>query len=279
MDGSGTLGDAIAEALSGWPVGAAGVLVVDAAGVAGSAGDLTTAFPWASVTKVLTALTVLRAADAGLVDLDEPAGPPGSTVRHLLAHASGLAADSDKLLAAPGLRRVYSNRGFEVVAEHLAIRAGRPFADLLAEQVLDPLGLGGTVLSGSPAHGASGPVSDLGVLARELLAPEVLPAALVAAAATTTFPGLAGVLPGFGRQAPNDWGLGLEVRAGKQPHWTSALNSPRTFGHFGQSGSFLWVDPVAGLGCVAAGDTPFGPWTAEHWPTLSTRVLQHPRRP
>ena len=52
-----------------------------------------------------------------------------------------------------------------------------------------------------------------------------------------------GVLPGFGRMEPNDWGLGLELRDGKHPHWTGAHNSPGTFGHFGRSGTFLWVDP------------------------------------
>ena len=57
------------------------------------------------------------------------------------------------------------------------------------------------------------------------------------------FPGLVGVLPGFGRMDPNDWGLGFELRDAKSPHWTGARNSPRTFGHFGGSGTFLWVDP------------------------------------
>ena len=64
------------------------------------------------------------------------------------------------------------------------------------------------------------------------------------------FPGLAGVLPGFGRFEPNDWGLGFELRDDKRPHWTGTGNSPRTFGHFGAAGTFLWVDPDAGLACV-----------------------------
>ena len=274
-----TLEELLAAEIAGWPTGATGVIVVDATGEVARAGDVTTPRPWASVTKLLTALTVLRGAAFGAVSLDDPAGPPGSTVGHLLAHASGLAADSDRLLAKPGLRRVYSNRGFEVVAEHVARRVGRPFAEILQEWVVQPVGMARTVLDGSPAHGATGPVTDLGVLARELLAPTVLPLDLIAAATTVAFPGLAGVLPGFGRQEPNDWGLGFEIRDGKSPHWTSAANSHATFGHFGQSGSFLWVDPVAGLACVCAGDTPFGPWAAELWPRLSTLVLDHQRRP
>lgn len=279
MGGGTELHAFLSSEVAAWPTGASGVVVVDARGEVARGGDVTTVRPWASVTKLLTALTVLQLHESGAVGLDEPAGPAGSTVRHLLAHASGLAVDSDRVLAPPGRRRVYSNRGFEVVADHVAQRAGRPFGDLLNEWVVEPLGLTGTTLTGSPAHGAAGPVRDLGALAAELLSPTVLPRRLVAAAATVTFPGLAGVLPGFGRQDPNDWGLGFEIRGGKTPHWTSMSSSPATFGHFGQAGSFLWVDPVSGLGCASAGDTPFGPWAAELWPRLSTHVLDHLRRP
>jgi CubicO group peptidase (beta-lactamase class C family) len=231
------------------------------------------AYPWASVTKLLTALVVLDAVWQGRVDLEEPAGPAGSTVRHLLAHASGLSADSDRVLAPPGRRRIYSNRGYEVLGDLVEHRSGLPFRSLLAERVLEPLGLRATSCEGSPAHGAQGPVGDLVLLARELLGPRHFAAPEVAVAATTTFPGLAGVLPGFGRQDPNDWGLGPEVRGLKDPHWTSHLNSPATFGHFGQAGAFLWVDPVRDLAAVAVTDTPFGPWAARAWPRFSTRVV------
>jgi len=78
---------------------------------------------------------------------------------------------------------------------------------------------------------------------------------------------------GFGRQSPNDWGLGVELRGHTSPHWTPAGLSPRAFGHIGQSGAFLWVDPSRGLGLVAATDTAFGPWAAQAWPRTSTRVL------
>jgi CubicO group peptidase (beta-lactamase class C family) len=59
-------------------------------------------FAWASVTKLATAVAMLVAAEEGLVDLDEPAGPPGSTLRHLLAHASGLPFDPGAPIARPG---------------------------------------------------------------------------------------------------------------------------------------------------------------------------------
>jgi CubicO group peptidase (beta-lactamase class C family) len=254
-----------------WPVTTAAVAVVDPDGVIASTGP-DVALPWASVTKPLTALTVLVAIDRNEVALDEPAGPPGSTVRHLLAHASGLALDEDTTLSAPGRRRIYSNRGFERLAEFVADRSGAPFADVVRDRVLRPLGMDGTRLDGSPAAGAIGPVSDLATLGRELLAPTLVPE-LMPEATSTVFPGLAGVLPGYGRQDPNDWGLGFEIRDSKHPHWTGEHNSPRTFGHFGRSGTFLWVDPDAGLACACLTDRDFDEWAARVWPDLSDRVL------
>ena len=72
---------------------------------------------------------------------------------------------------------------------------------------------------------------------------------------------------------PNDWGLGFELRDGKSPHWTGSRNSAQTFGHFGRAGTFLWVDPVAGvaLGCLTT--LEFGDWAKEAWPRLSDAVL------
>jgi CubicO group peptidase (beta-lactamase class C family) len=81
------------------------------------------------------------------------------------------------------------------------------------------------------------------------------------------------VLPGFGRMEPNDWGLTFELRDGKSPHWTGARNGPRTFGHFGASGTFLWVDPDAGVALGVLTNRPFGDWAKDAWPALSDAVL------
>lgn len=269
----GTLGRVGAlDAVAAWPVEKAAVAVTDSERtLATTGGD--EPFRWASITKLLTALAVLSAVDRGDVALDEPAGPPGATLRHLLAHASGLALDDDSVLSAPGRRRIYSNRGIQLAAEVAAERTGVPFEQLLRERVLAPLGMAGTELVGSPAEGARGPVSDLARFGRELLAPTLVPT-LMPEATRPVFAGLTGVLPGFGRQEPNDWGLGFEIRDGKSPHWTGSQNSPATFGHFGQSGSFLWVDPDAGLACAGLADRAFGPWAAEAWPALADAVLQ-----
>ncbi len=165
-------------------------------------------FRWASVTKPVTALACLVAAEEGSLDLDEPAGPAGSTVRHLLAHASGLPFDPGPPIAKPGERRIYSEHGFEVLGETLAARTEMPFAEYLRAAVLDPLGLGAR-LDGKPGSGLWGTIGDLLAVGRELLAPALVSAETLVEATSVQFPGLAGVLPGFGRQEPNDWGLGV----------------------------------------------------------------------
>lgn len=257
-----------------WPVEHASVAVVARDGeTLGTRGDTDRIYPLASVTKLLTAYAMLVALEEGAFDLDDPAGPDGATIRHLLAHTSGLDFDSDQVRAAPGERRIYSNTGFAVLARTLTERSGIEFGDYLHEAVLGPLQLASTTLTGSAGAGASSTVTDLIRLAAELQRPALIDASTLRAAATVVFPGLDGVLPGFGRQRPNDWGLGLELRDGKDPHWTGASSSPETFGHFGQSGTFLWVDPRAGAACVALTDRDFGPWAAEAWPALTDAIL------
>ena len=269
-----TWGALLDEEVATWGTTDPAVAVVGVAGVLGIAGPVDLPRPWASVTKVLAALAVLDVVHDGLLGLDEPAGPAGSTVRHLLAHASGLAFDGPRVLAAPGTRRIYSNTGIDVVTELARARTSSRHAGvLLTDRVLGPLGMSGTSLQGPPSHGAVGPVSDLARLAHELLVPRLLRPGLVAQATTPAFPELAGVLPGFGRHDPNDWGLGMELRGRKSPHWTPDTLSPGAFGHFGQSGSFLWVDASRGLAFVAATDTAFGPWAVAAWPRTADRVL------
>lgn len=259
-----------------WPVDVAAAGVTDAGSTLSSRGT-GASMPIASVTKVLTAAATLVAVGAGHVELDEPAGPPDATVRHLLAHASGLPPGSTGRPVPVGSRRIYSNRGFEVLAELVAEHTGEPFESYLERRVLKPLGLEDTRLAGSPAHGARSTCADLLALGREWLSPDLLDPGLHAAATTVAFPGLEGVLPGFGPQHPNDWGLGVEIRDGKHPHWTGRHNHPRTYGHFGQSGAFLWIDPVAELACAFVGDREFGPWAARSWPPLSDGVLAEHR--
>ncbi|MEZ0350720.1 serine hydrolase domain-containing protein [Mycobacterium sp. pR1184] len=264
------------DALDDWPVSAAAAAVIGPGGVLASHGDTERVFTLASVTKPLVARAAQVAIEEGVVELDTPAGPPGATVRHLLAHASGLAMLDGRVLAKPGTRRMYSNYGFAVLAETVERESGIDFSRYLTEAVCEPLNMAATRLDGGAAeagYGATSTVADLAAFAGDLLRPSTVSAEMHAEATTVQFPGLDGVLPGYGVQRPNDWGLGFEIRDGKSPHWTGARNSARTYGHFGQAGGFIWVDPDADLALVACTNRDFGDWALDLWPALADAVL------
>jgi CubicO group peptidase (beta-lactamase class C family) len=261
------------DVLASWPVDVAAGVVVGPDGVRGSAGP--TAWPTriASVTKLLVAHACLVAIEERTLDLDQPAGPEGSTLRHLLAHASGLPFEGATPVAAPGRRRIYSNTGFELIGELLTSGAAMPVGDYLTEAVLAPLGMTATELRGSVAKDAWSTIDDLAAFAAELLSPTLVAAETLDEATTEQFPGLAGVVPGLGSYDPNPWGLGFELKGRKAPHWTAPHGSPRTFGHFGGSGSFLWVDPEARVACAVLTDREFDDWAPPLWSALSGAVL------
>ncbi|MEL7208773.1 MAG: serine hydrolase domain-containing protein [Actinomycetota bacterium] len=265
----------LSDHIGAWPVEHAAAAVTDGSDLLGAAGDTDRPFDLASVTKPLAALAVLIAVEEETVSLDDPAGPEGSTVAHLLAHASGLSPDSaDDRLATPGAKRIYSNAGFDVLGEHVAAAADMTFADYLHLAVIEPLGLRNTTLDGSPAKDGRASVADVAVVARELLDPTLIARETLDAATTVAFAGLDGVVPGYGRQSPADWGLGFELKDGKDPHWTGSANSAATFGHFGRCGTFFWVDPEARVALVAFADREFDRWAREGWPALSDAVLE-----
>lgn len=269
------------DEVADWPVDVAAVATArrgsHGLGPVASVGPPDRALPWASVTKLATALAVLVAVEEGTVDIDQPAGPPGSTVRHLLAHASGLGPEPGPPVEPPGTRRIYSNAGYEVLGRLVERASGMAFPAYLTAGVLEPLGMDGTAITdvapGLAAAGLVGPLMDLVALGREWADPTLVSRATWSDATSVQFPGLAGVLPGFGPSDPCDWGLGVEVKGVKRPHWTGPSNAPATYGHFGQSGSFLWVDPVAGVLCCGLADRPFGVWASRAWPALCESVL------
>lgn len=259
--------------IESWPVDHAAAAVVGADGILESAGDRDRVFALASVTKLLVAHGTLVAVEEGALELRQPAGPAGATVRHLLAHASGLAFGDRIAQVAPGVKRIYSSAGFEILAELVESETAIPFPDYLREAVFEPLGMTSTVLAGPAGHGGRSTVADLAAFAAELMRPRLVSGELFAEATSVQFPGLSGLLPGYGMQRPDDWGLGCEIRGEKSPHWTAPSNSAATFGHFGQSGTFLWVDPVRSLACIALADRDFGDWAKESWPPMSEAVL------
>jgi len=252
----------------------AAVVVAGPGGPLARTGDVDLPLRLASVTKLLTAYAVLIGVEEGAVDLDDPAGPPGATVRHLLSHTAGYAFESGGgVIAQPGTRRIYSNRGIEELAKHFATASGIRFGDYLAEAVLEPLGLEHTELRGSPAHEGWSTADDVATFATELLAPTLLAPETVKELVTVQFPGLSGVLPGIGRFDPLDWGLGPERNFGRPRHWAGERVPGTAFGHFGGSGTFLWADHQLSLATVCLTDRDFGDWALAAWPALCDAVV------
>lgn len=142
--------------------------------------DLDARYKIFSITKSMTATSILRLAERGQIDLDAPIArylpnaPPtwsGVTIKHLLQHQSHIPDHSEKLLEAyeaGGLRdhsaamaRViaslsqeeaapantagqgwrYSNFGYELLAYAAATAQKRPFHQILREQVFEPAGM------------------------------------------------------------------------------------------------------------------------------------------
>jgi len=267
----------VVEQAGKWPVGVAAAAAVGPSGVLASTGPVNRQFPLASVTKPLAVLSALVAVEEGALELTDTANEdlvPGATVRHLMSHASGLAPDELRRMFPLATRRVYSHVGIELLADLVARAVDMPFGSYFHESLVRPLGLRDTHLEGSPARDGVASVEDLAQVVAELLEPSGwLHSATLSEAASVQYSGIRGVLPGYGSQNPNDWGLGFEIRSSKQPHWTGTHNSPSTYGHFGLSGSMFWVDPERRIGLVALADRPFGDWAKTAWPALSDAVL------
>ena len=187
-----------------------------------------------------------------MVDLDEPAGPPGSTVRHLLAHTSGLPFEGEVPIARPESRRIYSNEAFRVLAERLRGRAEMPFAEYVREAVCTARarprpdrrsGVGDERLARRRARAG-----------RELLVPRLVAEETRDEMTSVQFPGLAGRPPGsrplrparLGSRRPAEHAAAVvdgdaDVRAHVRP--------------FRRMGTFLWVDPDARARMCSAHDS------------------------
>src|SRR6266487_2644478 len=134
--------DDVLSTVDSWPVSHAAVAVVGTSGVLATFGPTDQTFPLASVTKPLVALASLVAVEEGALELTDPADErlvPGATIRHLMAHASGLAPDRPLRSFAPATRRVYSNVGIDLLASLVEQAVEMPFAAYLDEALAKPL--------------------------------------------------------------------------------------------------------------------------------------------
>ena len=260
------------DSMAGWHGAVAGAAIFPDGSIE-RFGDTARPFALASITKLYTAMAALIAHEEGTLALDSPVGERSCSTADLLAHSSGVAPDQRRWLAPPITKRIYSTAGYEILADAIATAAAMPFAQYAAEAIIEPLALPTLRLDGSPGAGATGSVEDLIALTRAWRHPGLIAEPTLATATAAHHHDLAGVLPGFGTHDPNPWGLGPEIRGTKSPHWTSPANDPRTYGHFGRTGTMLWIDPVADVALIALSDQGFGPWAVGAWPVLSSAVL------
>lgn len=236
-------------------------------------GDPHTALALASVSKPLSAWGVLIAVERGFVDLDEPAGPEGSTLLNLLDHTSGLPFEGDRTQASPGTRRIYSNAGFDALGAHVAAAVGMDFADWMTREVSEPLGMTEIDVTGRPSAGYRASIEDLLIFGREVLRPTLIPAALRDLALTVSRERLKGVVPGYGSFDDNQWGLGFELKGAKSPHWLGDSFPPETAGHFGGQGSFFLVDRSRDLAAAFLSGVAFGEEHKRIWPPLTDEIV------
>jgi len=261
------------ELVRDWPASSVAIAVIDPNEQLHVYGDRKSEFRLASVTKLMTAWVTLIAVEDGSISLDDPIGQPGCTLRHLLTHAGGYGFDGIEPIVTPERKRVYSNTGYDMIAEYVSSATEIAFADYLDEAVFQALGMTSTQLRGGAAWGAYSTLEDLIPFIGELRRPSLIDNSTFIAATSSQFPNLEGVIPGLGRFNPCPWGLGPELRGTKLPHWTGTRNSSSTYGHFGGSGTFVWIDPVANVACCALADLEFGDWALTHWPIFSDAVL------
>jgi CubicO group peptidase (beta-lactamase class C family) len=167
--------------------------------VDGEPPDADTQYRAGSITKTFVAVAVLRLRDAGRLSLSDPLGEHldddasiaqavrSMTVGQLLSHSSGLRAETagpwwertpgvplaelaasslgpDAARFRPGRRHHYSNVGYGLLAALVTAKCGRPWHDVIASDLLKPLGMNRTTTRPQPPHAigyAVHPYADL----------------------------------------------------------------------------------------------------------------------
>jgi CubicO group peptidase (beta-lactamase class C family) len=146
-----------------------------------------------------------------------------------------------------------------------------PFDEYLRLGVCEPLDLE-LDPRGDPGSGMHASLGDVLAVGGELLRPTLVAGETRDEMTQAQFPGLSGVLPEQGRFDPLDWGLGVQLNT-EPRSWMGARTSARTYGHFGGSGTFLWVDPQLSRGVVALADREFDEWAMAAWVPFNDALL------
>jgi CubicO group peptidase (beta-lactamase class C family) len=258
--------------------------------VDGQPPDAKTQYRAGSITKTFVAVTVLKLRDEGRLSLSDALGDhldPGTagaaapmTVGQLLSHSAGLRAETagpwwertPGLLLAdlsagslgeeaarfrPGRRHHYSNVGYALLGALIEAKRGRPWYDMIASDLLGPLGMSRTTLRPERPHAtgyAVHPYADALLAEPEHDAGAMAPAGQL----WTTVADLAGFAAFLAAQVPGPlaqatlaemrepivvsdesgrpwtagYGLGLQL-------WNSA--GQRYFGHSGSMPGFIAI--------------------------------------
>lgn len=230
------------------------------------------------------------------------------TLDHMIDVMCGL-----PLQAAPGEILRYSNAGFGIAARVLERATGTAIHTYIDDRILAPLHLSNVLTRpgpddadriaftddaasagtdvesynsrywrelGIPWGGYYGSPSDIARFAASFFAGETSvlgdeSRAEMIADQTGGVPG--GVDSAGVRWEHGAWGLGWEIAANKQRHWTGSKRSPATFCHWGQSGALVWADPGRRLVLAVFGNrTVHTPWplVPPRWANLSDAIVE-----
>ncbi len=275
----------------------------------------TVLWPLASISKVYTAAMIMRLVEEGVLTLNRPVhhllpqfvGDERETIRlrHLLAHTAGMSYESPDmearliaqtpmaalieemyrapLLFKPGTAFGYADYHYLLAGRMAEVATGKPFADLVDELVLQPMGLRDTYMQPpqavygrlakvrsvmgegtagamynaphalSLAHPAFGTVAT----ARDLLhfalhfapnGPRIHSPAAIRVMTTDQTGGVAQPHDrqmGLHAEIHVPWGIGFALKSVQNPNLFADLASFRTYGHGGASGCQLLIDPEA----------------------------------
>jgi CubicO group peptidase (beta-lactamase class C family) len=275
-----------------------------------------TRFQAASLSKPVTAWGVLRLVESGRIGLDElvigrlrrwrpppsPLDAKGVTVRRLLSHTAGLSVhgyvgqpfdrplpsieaslsgetgDSFpvELLEAPGGGWLYSGGGYSLLQLLVEELTGRPFADYLQAEVLEPLGMTASSFQWSRTSGTArghdadgGPLPDF-TFAEQAAAGLVSTAPDLARFVAAALAGPHGEPPGRGVLSPAGVELALTAAPATEGRWGLGYglgllpDGDRLAYHEGanrgwRAGLALLPDRRAGIAVLANGDAGSAP--------------------
>ncbi|HEY1480878.1 MAG TPA: serine hydrolase domain-containing protein [Gaiellales bacterium] len=218
------------------------------------------------------------------------------------------------LLDPPGTYRRYSNAGYALAARLVEQAAGMPFREYLHGAVIEPLGLDASLglepgdasrtaivrepgiwedrepFFNSPSFRAAALAESGGYASARgyggfltcLLAGgrarggALLARETVADMLSTQFGALPGTVAGVASWDACTWGLGLDVRGTREPHWTGSALAASANTHFGSSGTLAWIDRERGIGLVAlANRGSYSGWWSRPggWADLTAAVV------